>query len=53
MRSIPNEDYPAAIPLVELDPFDRLNMQLLIALQGSEIRRNRPAESNEAASEAF
>jgi hypothetical protein len=53
MGSIPNQDHPPAIPLVELDPFNRPNVKLLIRLQTSEIRRNRRAESHKAASEAF
>src|SRR5260370_17375958 len=53
MRSIPNQDHSAAIPLVDLDPLDGPKMELLVRLQGSEIRRNRRAESNKTASEAF
>jgi hypothetical protein len=53
MCSIPNQDHPATVPLVELDPFNRPNDELFIALQGSEIRRNRFAESSKAASEAL
>ena len=32
MSSIPHQDHPAAIPLVELDPFNRPNVELLITL---------------------
>jgi hypothetical protein len=53
MRSIPNQDHPAAIPHVELDPLNRPNVELLVTLQGSEIRWNRLSESNKTASEAF
>jgi len=53
MRSIPNQDHPAAIPHVELHPLNRPNVKLLVTLQGSEIRRNRLRESNKTASEAF
>jgi len=53
MSSIPNQDHSAAVPLVELDPFNRPNDELFITLQGSEIRRSRLAESSKAASEAF
>ena len=52
MSSIPNQDHPAAVPLVELDPFNRPNDELFITLQGSEIRRSRLAKSSKAASEA-
>jgi hypothetical protein len=53
MSSIPNKDHPAAVPLVELDPFNRPNDELFITPQGSEIRRNRLAKSSKAASEAL
>jgi hypothetical protein len=53
MRSIPNQDHPAAIPHVELDPLNRPNVELLVTLQGSEIGWNRLGESNKTASEAF
>ena len=53
MSSIPNKNHPATIPLIELDPFNRPNVELLITLQGSEICRNRLAESSKAASEAI
>ena len=53
MGSVPDHYHSAAIPLVELDPFNRPEMELLIGLQGSEIRWNRCAESGKAASKAF
>jgi hypothetical protein len=53
MSCIPNQDHPASVPLVDLDPFDRPNDELFIALQGSEIQRNRLAEASKAASEAL
>jgi hypothetical protein len=53
VRSIPNQDHPTAIPHVEFDPLNRPNVELLVMLQGSEIRWNRLAESIKAASEAF
>src|SRR6516165_542079 len=53
MCSIPDQDHSAAVPLVELDPFNRPNDELFTTPQGSEIRRNRLAKSSKAASEAF
>jgi hypothetical protein len=53
VSGVPNQHHAAAIPLVELDPFNRPNVDLFIRLQSGEIRRNRPAESHKAASEAF
>jgi hypothetical protein len=51
MRRIANKHNSATIPRLDVDPFNRPDTELLIALQGSEILRNRPLEFGEAASE--
>lgn len=53
MGGVADEDHPAGVPGVEFDPFDRADVELLIALQGGEVRRDRPAEAGEAAPEPF
>jgi hypothetical protein len=53
MSSVSNQDHPATIAFVELDPFNRPNVELLISLQRCEILRSRPAESNKVASKAL
>ena len=53
MGGVADEDHPAGVPGVEFDPFDRADVELLITLQGGEVRRDRPAEAGEAAPEPF
>lgn len=53
MGGVTDEDHPAGVPGVELDPFARADMELLVAPQGRQVRGNRPAEAGEAAPEPF
>jgi hypothetical protein len=53
MRGVANEDDPAMMPQLDIDPFDRPDMELLIVFQGSEVLWDWPAEIGEAASESF
>ena len=53
MRRVPDQDDPAAIPLLDLDPFDRGNVELLVTLHSSEIGGHGRAEARKAASEAL
>jgi hypothetical protein len=53
MRSIANQDDPATVPPIELDPLDWSDVELCITFQGGEIRRNGPTESCKAVPEAL
>jgi hypothetical protein len=46
MRRIAYKHNSATIPRLDVDPFNRPDMGLLIALQGSEILWNRRCQSN-------
>ena len=51
VSSIPEQHYPATLPRLSSNPFNRPNAKLLTTLQSNEIRRNCPGESNKAANE--
>src|SRR5947209_16939425 len=53
MRGIADEDDATAVPPIDVQPFDRTAMELLVALQRSQIVSHQSAEPGEALANPF
>ena len=50
---VAGQDHPATMPAAEFDPFDRPEVDLVVALQAGEVGRDRPAEALEPLPEPY
>jgi hypothetical protein len=50
---VADQNRPAGVPAAEVDPFDRPEVDLVVALQAGEVGRDRPAEAAEPLPEPF